>query len=183
MLHAICIRSDSISTLQVVALTKHIMLIPLFAKTIQTRPFGKTLEEIYSARITRRFPMLLLSVLKSQVLKGVRLKNSPVQTSNETCRIFKIVVREIYCYRSFALHSAAYVIGLINCQLSMKPRYNEPLYNEVLVITNNFLYPSNSRMLKKETQYSEQILSVSWPFVISRFYCIFLSTPLRAFQG
>ena len=86
MLHAICIRNDSISTLQVVALTKHIMLIPLFAKTIQTRPFEKTLEEIYSARISRRFPMLLLPVLKSQVLNGVRLKNSPVQTSNETCR-------------------------------------------------------------------------------------------------
>ena len=61
----------------------------------------------------------------------------------------------------------------------MRPRYNEPLFNEVLGITNNFLYPSNSKIFKKETLYSEQILFVSGPFVISRFYCILLSTPLR----
>ena len=32
----------------------------------------------------------------------------------------------------------------------MEPRYNEPLYNEVLGITNDFLYPSNGKIYEKE---------------------------------
>ena len=32
----------------------------------------------------------------------------------------------------------------------MEPRFNEPLYNEVLGITNDFLYPSNSKIYAKE---------------------------------
>ena len=31
---------------------------------------------------------------------------------------------------------------------TVEPRYNEPLYNEVLGITNDFLYPSNSKIYK-----------------------------------
>ena len=50
----------------------------------------------------------------------------------------------------------------------MEPRYNEPLYNEILGIacTYNILYPSNSKKYGKEPRYDEQILSVPWPFVI-----------------
>ena len=33
-------------------------------------------------------------------------------------------------------------------------RYNEPLHNEVLGITNDFRYPSNSKIYKKEPRYS-----------------------------
>ena len=104
----------------------------------------------------------------------------------------------------------------------MEPRYNKPVCNEVLGITNDFLYPSNSKVYGKEppnvditklryseqirhievplynktlwlqtnfvsplalwyieaplynkaSLYSEQILSVLWPFVISRFHCM-----------
>ena len=54
------------------------------------------------------------------------------------------------------------------------PRYNEPLYHEVLGITNDFLYPSNSTIYGKVPRYNEQILTVPWHFVISRFYHIVL---------
>ena len=52
----------------------------------------------------------------------------------------------------------------------MEPRFNEHLYNEVLDETNDFLYPSNSKILKKnlditKPRSSVQILSVTWPFV------------------
>jgi len=47
----------------------------------------------------------------------------------------------------------------------VEPRFNEPLSNEVVDITNNFLYLKNSKIYEKETRYnesrySEQILSV-----------------------
>ena len=59
----------------------------------------------------------------------------------------------------------------------MEPRYNEPLYNEVLDIANDFLYSSNSKMYEKnfditKPRYSEHILPVPWPFVISRFHSV-----------
>ena len=38
----------------------------------------------------------------------------------------------------------------------MEPRYNEPLHNEVFRMTNNFLYPSNSKIDEKEPRYNEQ---------------------------
>ena len=37
----------------------------------------------------------------------------------------------------------------------MEPRYNEALHNEVLGITNDFLYPSNSKIYGKELGYNE----------------------------
>ena len=54
---------------------------------------------------------------------------------------------------------------------TVEPRYNEPLYNKVLGITNDFLYPSNSKICEKEPRCSEHILPVPWPFVKSRFHC------------
>ena len=41
---------------------------------------------------------------------------------------------------------------------SMEPRYNETLYNEVLRITNDFLYPSNSKIREKEPRCNETSL-------------------------
>ena len=58
----------------------------------------------------------------------------------------------------------------------MEPRYNEPLYNEVLDIANDFLYPSiivkymEKNLDITKPRYSEQILPVPWSFVISRFH-------------
>ena len=41
----------------------------------------------------------------------------------------------------------------------MEPRYNEPLCNEVLfIITNDFLYPSNSKIYENEPRYNETSL-------------------------
>ena len=59
---------------------------------------------------------------------------------------------------------------------TVEPRYNEPPYNKALGITNNFLYPSNSKIFEKELRYNETSLwrtnlPVPWPFVISRFHC------------
>ena len=44
-----------------------------------------------------------------------------------------------------------------NCyvQTTVEPRYTEPLYNEVLGITNDFHYPSHSKTYEKEPRYNE----------------------------
>ena len=73
-------------------------------------------------------------------------------------------VRVIQLYlRQFNLHRASphkYSYG--------DTRFNEPLYNEVLGITNYFLNPKKSKIYKKPSRYnelkprySEQILPVS----------------------
>ena len=38
---------------------------------------------------------------------------------------------------------------------TVEPRYNEPLYNEVVDITNDFLFPSNSKIYEKEPRNNE----------------------------
>ena len=38
---------------------------------------------------------------------------------------------------------------------TVEPRFNEPLYNEVLGITNDIFQPSNSVMYGKEPRYNE----------------------------
>ena len=38
----------------------------------------------------------------------------------------------------------------VNIIITVEPRYNEPLYNEVLGITNDILYPSNRKIYGKE---------------------------------
>ena len=58
-----------------------------------------------------------------------------------------------------------------------EPRYNEPLYNDVLGITNNFLYPSNSKIYGKVPRYNETSLwrtKIASPltFVVSRCHCM-----------
>ena len=37
----------------------------------------------------------------------------------------------------------------------MEPRFNEPLYNEVLGMTNDFLYPRDNKRSGKVPQYNE----------------------------
>lgn len=44
----------------------------------------------------------------------------------------------------------------------MRPRYNEPLFNEVLGITNNFVYPRNSKTYEKEPRNLIHELGRSW---------------------
>ena len=41
---------------------------------------------------------------------------------------------------------------------TVERRYNEPLYNEVLGITNDFLYPRNSKICGKKPRYNETSL-------------------------
>ena len=54
---------------------------------------------------------------------------------------------------------------------------NKFLKNSFYSFTNDFLYPSNIEIYEKKTldittaRYSEQILPILWPFVISRFHC------------
>ena len=40
----------------------------------------------------------------------------------------------------------------------METWFKEPLYNEVLDITNDFLYPNNSKIYEKEPRYNETSL-------------------------
>ena len=64
---------------------------------------------------------------------------------------------------SFA--SPPYFITLLNfkceCILhgsTVETRYNELLHNEVLRLTNDFLYPSNSKIDEREPRYNETSL-------------------------
>ena len=77
---------------------------------------------------------------------------------------------------SFA--SPPYFITLHNlkCGCILHGSTVEPRYNEVPRMTNDFLYPSNSKIMKKNLDITkprsrEQILPVPWPFVMSRFHC------------
>ena len=54
---------------------------------------------------------------------------------------------------------------------TVEPRFNEPLYNEVLGITNDILQPG-LLMYGTEPRYNEPISLVSWHFVKSRFHSI-----------
>ena len=47
---------------------------------------------------------------------------------------------------------------LNNMRGTVEPRFTEPLYNEVLGITNDFLYPSNSKIYEKGPRYNETLL-------------------------
>ena len=38
---------------------------------------------------------------------------------------------------------------------TVESRFNEPRYNKVLDIKNDFLYPNNSKIYKKEPRYNE----------------------------
>ena len=52
----------------------------------------------------------------------------------------------------------------------------EPRYNEVLGITNDFLCPAIVKLIyEKEPRYREHILRVPWLFVTLRFHCQDLS--------
>ena len=76
-----------------------------------------------------------------------------------------------------------YFITLLNfkcgCILNgstVEPRYNEPLYNEVLRMTNDFFIPVTAKWMKKNLDITkprpnEQILPVHRLFVMSRFHC------------
>ena len=44
-----------------------------------------------------------------------------------------------------------YMVFLIYC--TVEPRFNKPLYNEVLGTTNDFSGPSKSKIYRKEPQY------------------------------
>ena len=60
----------------------------------------------------------------------------------------------LHCY--VALRAA---LGLLKkSTYTVEPRYNKRLYNEVLGITNDFLYPNNSKIYEKEPRYNETSL-------------------------
>ena len=59
---------------------------------------------------------------------------------------------------------------------TVEPRYDGPLHNEVLGKRTIFFTPVRVKYMKKnldttKPRYSELILPVPWPFVISRFHC------------
>ena len=66
---------------------------------------------------------------------------------------------------------------VIEIRWNLDPQYNEPLYNEFLGITSNFLTPPVIvKYLKQNLDitkplYSKHILQVPCPFVKSRFHC------------
>ena len=60
---------------------------------------------------------------------------------------------------------------------TVEPPFNEPIYNEILGLTNDIFHSSNRVMYGKEPRYNEPISPVPWHFVKSRFYRT--STPGR----
>jgi len=70
-------------------------------------------------------------------------------------------------YQCHSAHSELY-----SQHFTVEPRFNEPLYNEVLGITNDIFQPSYSVMYGKEPRYNKPISPVPWHFVKSRFHCI-----------
>ena len=46
----------------------------------------------------------------------------------------------------------------IHLVTTVEPQYNEPVNTEVLDITNDFLYPNNSKIYEKEPRYNETSL-------------------------
>ena len=61
--------------------------------------------------------------------------------------------------------------------ITVKPRYNEPLYNEVHGITKRYASPLQLQQIMGKNlditkpRYIEHILPVPWPFDISRLHC------------
>ena len=74
--------------------------------------------------------------------------------------------RGAWCTCNWLMHKLANTV---------EPWDNEPPYNKVLGSTNNFLYPSNSKIYGKGPWCKEHPLiirfSVPRPFVILRFHC------------
>ena len=64
----------------------------------------------------------------------------------------------------FAFISKAFLNSSFS-NVTVEPWYNEPLHNEVLGITNDCLYSSNSKIYGKEPRYSKQKFPVPWPFI------------------
>ena len=54
---------------------------------------------------------------------------------------------------------------------TVEPRYNEPLDNEVLGTTNDFLYLRSSKNIFTKVVTANQFSPVPWPFDISRYHC------------
>ena len=80
-------------------------------------------------------------------------------TRNSLLVLVLLLQKRNVCWLAVVLHL------VIKYHDTVKPRYNEPLYNEVLGKTNDFI---NLDITKP--RYSELILLVPWPFVISRFH-------------
>ena len=58
----------------------------------------------------------------------------------------------------------------------VEPRFNRPLFNQNLNITNGILCPSNSKLMTKNLdimnpQFNERIWLVPSDFIKSRFHC------------
>jgi len=72
---------------------------------------------------------------------------------------------------------------------AMETLYDEPRYNEVLFLTNVFLYNRNFivKYIEKnlditKARYIEHILPVPWHFVISMFHCIVIFTRIGSVE-
>ena len=115
---------------------------------------------------------------------GVDLLNQVMFLGNKTNCLFvldfwilrdclSVAIKEKLCLTSFFIQVVHHGMARGACALiwnrrrsarifySVEPPCNEPLYNEALGITNDFLYPSHIKIYEKEL----------WPFVKSRFHC------------
>ena len=69
------------------------------------------------------------------------------RTNEASCIHFENTINGTFLFMFF--------IQLLVYVRTVEPRYNEPLCNEVLDITNDFLDPSNSKIYEKESRYIE----------------------------
>ena len=69
------------------------------------------------------------------------------RTNEASCIHFENTINGKFLFMFF--------IQLLVYVRTVKPRYNEPLCNEVHDITNDFLDPSNSKIYEKESRYNK----------------------------
>ena len=84
----------------------------------------------------------------------VSLRNDVLETSAETSQIWAVFLigRAAWkiCFNQTEAQPRSVKWHLVS---KMEPRYNEPLCNEVPGIMNNFVYPSNCKIYRKEPCY------------------------------
>ena len=61
-------------------------------------------------------------------------------------------------FEAYLINSLQTIFWSLISHFTVEPWYNEPPYNEVLGITNDLVYPSNSKIYGKVPRYNETSL-------------------------
>ena len=105
------------------------------------------------------FDCVVTENILSQILRNMnfeRYKGFDAVDNNSTCTDCAPVA--IIIIKKVNRHSLTFSWIKANVIAEVEPRYNEPPYNEVLGITNDFLCPSSNKIYGKEPRCNETSL-------------------------